>query len=214
MTNTSIYIVRHGQTVWNKANRMQGHLDSQLTKTGKMQAMSLRERLKEVKFDVIYSSSSLRAINTAKIISYEKQTKIVELEALKEINMGWWEGKDINTIKKREPENYQKFNLQPHIYNPSNGGESFFQLLNRVKPIIESILSNDNGKNILIVTHRFTTKIILNYFLRNRLEDLGKIPDVLSASLSKITIKNGLPFIELYRDTTHYQEYSNSLMGL
>ncbi|GIN87340.1 alpha-ribazole phosphatase [Heyndrickxia sporothermodurans] len=199
MTNTSIYIVRHGQTVWNKANRMQGHLDSQLTKTGKMQAMSLRERLKDVKFDVIYSSSSLRAINTAKIISYEKQTKIVEIEALKEINMGWWEGKDINTIKKKEPENYQKFTLQPHIYNPSNGGESFFQLLNRVNPIIESIISNDIGKNILIV--------------RNRLEDLGKIPDVLSASLSKITIKNGLPFIELYGDTTHYQENSNSLMN-
>ncbi|WP_235206697.1 histidine phosphatase family protein [Paenibacillus tyrfis] len=66
---TTMYLTRHGQTEWNSKKKMQGHLDSPLTDYGMQQAEWLKERLENVHFDAIYSSSSPRAFNTARIVS-------------------------------------------------------------------------------------------------------------------------------------------------
>ena len=60
-----IYFVRHGQTEWNKIGRMQGRIDIELNNEGKQQAMIVREKLKGVKFDKVFSSPLKRAVETA-----------------------------------------------------------------------------------------------------------------------------------------------------
>ena len=56
MRKLNLYIVRHGQTLWNQEKRMQGHQDSALTNLGKEQAQKLKESLKGTKWDAIYAS--------------------------------------------------------------------------------------------------------------------------------------------------------------
>lgn len=184
---------------------MQGHLDSPITQVGKMQAAKLRERLKEVQFDAVFSSSSLRAVTTAQMISESKQGCIQQLKELKEINMGLWEGQSITKIQKEWAQEFEHFFKQPHLYCPTGEGETYWELLDRTIPAMEGILSNYTGGNILIVTHRMTLKTMMNYYSGNKLDDMGNMPDIPPASLSQIIVKDSHPIIELYGDTSHYE---------
>ena len=74
-----IYIVRHGKTDWNKEGRYQGHIDIELNSTGEEQAQKLYEKLKDIKFDKVFSSPLKRAYKTAQIITNQKITKDMRL---------------------------------------------------------------------------------------------------------------------------------------
>ena len=80
---TTFYIVRHGQTEWNVLHRIQGQLDSSLTEQGKQEAKETAKKLKDVHFDVIYSSDLLRSKHTAEIIALEKKLEIMTTKALR-----------------------------------------------------------------------------------------------------------------------------------
>ena len=69
MNNTELILIRHGETLWNTQLRMQGSLDSELTPKGELQIKALGEWMKEVPFDYLYSSDTLRARKTAESIS-------------------------------------------------------------------------------------------------------------------------------------------------
>ena len=62
-----LHLIRHGQTNWNEERRAQGQSDSKLTKIGKEQAIALGKKIKQIKFDKIFCSSSLRTRQTAKL---------------------------------------------------------------------------------------------------------------------------------------------------
>jgi phosphoserine phosphatase len=204
LTTTTIYFIRHGQTEWNLEKRLQGHMNSPLTKDGEKQAKNLSNHLEKLQFDAIYSSSSQRAIETTKIILKSK-VEIIQLDELREINMGIWEGKKIQRIQDDDADNYQQFFEEPHLYKPANSGETFNGLLKRMVSTLEEIISNNKGKKILIVSHRFSLKTIINYYYGKELKDLKNLPDIPPASLSKISInQEGHPSVELYGDTSHY----------
>ena len=137
-----IYIVRHGQTDWNKIGRIQGHTDIELNKLGKEQALIVKEKLKDIKFDKVFSSPLKRAFKTAQLIF---NGEIVADDRLKERFNGELEGKTKNEIK-----------VFPDFNDPdetSFGIESLNDFKNRVRSFIEEILAEYKNKNILVVTH-------------------------------------------------------------
>ncbi|MFF2089419.1 histidine phosphatase family protein [Paenibacillus sp. NPDC058174] len=204
MTTTTIFFVRHGQTQWNLEQKMQGHMDSPLTPEGRRQAARLADRLHTVKFDAIYASPSPRALTTAQIISGSTAENIVKLDELKEIHMGLWEGQHVPAIQNEYAEEWEHFFEQPHLYRPSGQGETYAELLNRGVAAVEKILQDCKGKNVLVVSHRMTLKTIMNQYSGKQLSEMGNLPDVPSASLSKIVFHNSEPTIELYGDSSHY----------
>ncbi|MFF2015849.1 histidine phosphatase family protein [Paenibacillus sp. NPDC058177] len=206
MTETTLYLTRHGQTEWNLQGRMQGHQDSPLTITGKEQAKWLQERLQKVPFEAIYSSTSPRAISTAHIIQGDRPGELRTKAELREINMGLWEGQFIEDIQEKDAEQFHSFWEAPHLYQPSGKGESYAALLERVIPAVEDIMGRHTGGNVLLVTHRITLKVIMGYYLGKKLHELRELPDILSTSLSKIVLCNGDVHVELYGDTSHYKE--------
>ncbi|WP_152393807.1 histidine phosphatase family protein [Paenibacillus guangzhouensis] len=203
---TTLYLTRHGQTEWNLVQKMQGHQDSPLTQSGVQQAEWLGERLSNVPFDSIYCSSSPRAITTAGIISGNRSTEIVKLDALKEINMGLWEGQHINQITQDFPTQYRQFFNEPHLYEPTGQGETYNQLMNRALPALQDILTRHQGQQILIVTHRITLKAIMSYFMKKQLHEIGTMPDIHPTALCKVTIHHDVLSVDLYGDTAHYRE--------
>lgn len=205
MGQTILYLIRHGQTKWNLEKRMQGHKDSPLTNVGISQAQKLRDRLMNEKVDLIYSSESKRAYDTAKIIQHNRNIPINARKELKEIHMGKWEGMNQTDIINKYPETWEIFWNNPSVYVPTDEGESYEELKARVIPSIEEIINLNQGKSIVIVTHRITLKVIMSHFMSQNICDICENPDIESASLSKIHVENGVPKILLYGDISHYK---------
>ena len=148
-----IYIVRHGQTDWNKLGRIQGHADIELNKLGEDQALIVKEKLKGVKFDKVFSSPLKRAFRTAQIIC---DREIVADNRLKERCNGELEGKIKSEIK-----------VLPNFNDPNETSfniESLSNFRNRIKDFIEEVLVKYKNKNILVVTHAGVCIYLRCYF--------------------------------------------------
>lgn len=198
----TLYITRHGETVWNTQKRMQGWSDSDLTENGISNAVSLGDRMKEIKLDVIYTSPSKRTITTANLIKGEREIPIILDENLREINMGIWEGQTLSDIEQKYPIEYDAFWNTPHLYKPLNG-ESFAMLHKRVLNAINSIQDKHSAGNILIVTHSVVIKTLLAFFKNYPLEKLWEPPFIHDTSLTVIHLNGNKSNIVLEGDLSH-----------
>lgn len=202
---TTIYLTRHGETVWNIDKRFQGWGNSPLTELGKKQAEALRDRINGMDIDVIYSSPIGRALETAEIIRGDKSIDIITNEGIKEVNFGIWEGmttKEIEEHKEYGPELYNLFN-NPKEYKPF-GGETLKDVRKRCEKAILDIIEENKGKNILIVTHGMTIKLMMLLFENVSAEEVFSTEVMGQASLTKIEFENG-EFRVIYKnDKSHY----------
>jgi len=202
---TVLYLTRHGETEWNKLGRMQGQKDPSLTEKGKLQAQWLGDRLNDIDLDIIISSSSGRAVQTAEIIKGDRNIEMVLNDNLKEISLGEWEGKYHIEIEINHPDQFNNMWNYPHLYKPI-GGETFVQLLSRVSSEIESIISANENKTILIVTHAVVLKTLIAYFEGRDIKDLWNGVFMKSTCLTMIEINENKRKIVLKGDVSHYQD--------
>ncbi|WP_265444178.1 histidine phosphatase family protein [Acetivibrio straminisolvens] len=197
-----IYITRHGETQWNNEGLMQGWKNSNLTDKGIENAKRLGERLKDIKFDVIYSSPLGRAIDTAKYINEKINAKVVLVESLKEMGFGIWEGMELNKIKELYFEQYTNFWERPHLYKPQEDGESFQELLVRVRNAWDEIIKA-GGDNILIVTHAVVLKAIYMIIKKLPIKDFWNPPFMKDTCLTIVEATDNKVEIILEADTSH-----------
>ncbi|MBP3964035.1 histidine phosphatase family protein [Paenibacillus lignilyticus] len=202
---TTIYLTRHGETKWNVEGRLQGHMDSDLTELGVRQAGWLGNSLQDVPFDAIYTSISPRAQRTAEIIRGTRGMDVIPCEELKEIYLGTWEGRKFTELEQTFPDEHVAFWNAPHRYQPSNGGESFVQLRERVIPKVKAIEAAHQGGTILIVTHAVALKTIMAFFKGDPLEQLWSPPHIHPTSLNKVVTTKNRYHIELHGDISHYE---------
>jgi probable phosphoglycerate mutase len=206
---TIIYIMRHGETVWNTEKRMQGWKDSPLTELGKMQARAVGERLKDVKLDAIFASSAGRTLATAEQVRGGRNIPLIPRDDLREINLGGWEGRLHADIDIEEPVQSKLFFEDPGAYAPSSGGETFAELTKRVLGAIDDIAARYPDGTVLIVTHAAALKSAMTYFTGRPLKQLWDEPYAHQASLSAVKLENGKAEVLMYGDTQHL----NGLMG-
>ena len=203
-----IYLTRHGETEWNIENRLQGWKDSNLTSKGIKDAESLSKKLSSIDFMTIYTSSSPRAIKTARILRGEKKIPINEEERLKEINFGEWEGRTKLEINERFEKEFSSLWDSPHLYNHlPHSGEGLEDLRKRVKNVLNDIITSNNNGNILIVTHAVVLATIVSYFKKSSIEKLWDIPFVHGTSLTHVEVdkvQKNLEF-KLLCDTSHLE---------
>lgn len=140
-----LYVVRHGQTDWNLNNFLQGNTDVGLNETGIIQAKEIKEKLKNIDFDLCYSSPLSRAYDTAKIIC-DGKVDIKLDNRLEERELGEFEGKHKDFYD-------GKFYWNLKINSSDKGVESPKNLLARVASFYKDILSKHNNETILIVSH-------------------------------------------------------------
>ena len=198
----TLYIVRHGETEWNIENKLQGWADSSLTSKGIQHSLLLQKRLEPIHFTHIYSSPSGRAIHTANLIKGLQKTEVKPVEHLKEVNLGSWEGKTHDEVKRIDPERYDHFWNAPHLY-VANSGESFEDLNTRVKHFLKFITSEYTDGNLLIVTHTVFIKMLLAYVKKLPISELWRPPYIKDTSLTILEYKDGHFTIRLEVDTEH-----------
>ncbi|WP_112479584.1 histidine phosphatase family protein [Vibrio variabilis] len=172
---SNIHLIRHGETHWNLEHRAQGSMNSNLTERGKTQAREAMAKIEAVDFDVAYSSSSGRALETAKILLADMSTPIIELDELKEIDMGAWEGKTWSEIQSTYGEQYEQFWKRPSHYQPING-ETFEVLTERAIDVFNHITSTNSDSNILIVSHAAFIKTLVTKLLSRPIDEVWDEP--------------------------------------
>lgn len=163
-----LYVVRHGETEWNVARRMQGRLDSPLTDLGREQATVNGQVIKaQGGVDHILVSPSGRTIETAYLINSHTQCEITEFEELMERDCGEWSGLTTDEVEARDAAAWQARLDNPYHFKPP-GGESMKDMLDRVKDVLEELYSAEVD-DLLMVTHGVMSRLILQFYLN--LED-------------------------------------------
>lgn len=159
----SIYLVRHGQTPWNKAGRYQGHTDIPLSPLGRRQALCLARRLARDPIDAIYSSDLTRARGTAAPLARRLSLPVRARADLREMAYGDLEGLTAAQIEERYPHYYPAARQDPLGTTPPRG-ESFSSMYARVLAAWEEIIAAPH-KRVVVVAHGGTLKALLCHLL-------------------------------------------------
>jgi broad specificity phosphatase PhoE len=145
---TTILLVRHGETDWNRERRFQGHADTPLNEAGRAQAAALADALVNDGLTAVYTSPLQRASETAAIVASRLGLDVKPLEALREIHVGDWQGLTVDEVKERHPElgDWRWRSGWP-------GGETYDELSARVVPALVGLADEHPDERILAVTH-------------------------------------------------------------
>ena len=172
----TVYLIRHGETTANAAKTFAGITDVELTEKGIDQAKVAADKLKDVKFNAIYSSDLKRAKDTANAIA-EKQGLSVQInERFREMNFGIWEGMRFSDIKASAPELLQMwFDDFEHFVVPQ--GESVKEMFERVTEAYKQIILDfgmDSDTQIAIVAHGGVIQALLSFLCFNNVSGYWK----------------------------------------
>lgn len=186
-----LYIIRHGETEWNKMGKMQGRTDISLSEDGRKLAQKTADGLKNVKFDYIFSSPLERAYETACIIRGSRDTEIVKDERLIEIGFGLYEG----TVVEERKGSIAHFFDDPENYVAEKNAESYESLLTRTKEFLEDVLflieEKEPDATILISGHGALNKALFLHLLHKQLKDFWSGVYQGNCAVNKFEIKNG-----------------------
>ncbi len=180
-----IYFIRHGESTANKDKVYQGWSDVHLSILGLNQAEKLAKYFEQnnIKFNTIYSSSLVRAIETAQpLLSCAVNKKLIQKNNLRSINVGKWSGIAIDHVKEEFKDEYFIWKNKPDKFQ-FPGGESILDVLARVKCSLHAILDQEysSESRIAIVSHMITIKVLtlwmLNVNLNNIWESKYYIPN-------------------------------------
>ena len=199
--NTVIYLTRHRQTMWNIEKRLKGRGNSPLTEDGIERAKELRDRIKDIKLDVIYSSPIERALTTANIIKGDKSVEVVTDDGLMEMCFGDYEGKITDEVMKENPNWDISLIMKGNTELAAPNGENLAEVRDRVANAMDRIIEENRGKTILIVAHGITLKAIMYYFKDEEVnsEVMGQ------ATLTKVNVdENNRFYIEFKNDNSHF----------
>jgi 2,3-bisphosphoglycerate-dependent phosphoglycerate mutase len=152
MNETSLIVIRHGETEWNRERRMQGTTDTRLSDLGRLQASALGRRLKERGFTALYSSDLSRARDTAQAIAQHTGRNLVIDPRLQERRFGIFEGLLAAEIRARYPDEHARFaSRDPHYEVP--GGESASAFTARCLGCLAEIAMRHPGEEVVVVSH-------------------------------------------------------------
>ncbi|MCR5482621.1 MAG: histidine phosphatase family protein [Clostridia bacterium] len=191
-----VFLIRHGDVEDNGALLFEGHTDVPLDEDGQYQAMNSGLELAgyQPNTDRIYSSDLLRASKAAEIIGNSlsvtnngRNIEIVLKKEFRELNMGTWDGKLVDDIKRLYPKEFEKFNADPLNFKPSKDAENYYELQNRAIAAFYNILEEehkvslklrrnpenlengmfvgDEDRDVVLVTHSGVIRMLLKDFL-------------------------------------------------
>lgn len=152
-----IVLVRHAETTWNLAGRVQGHRESPLSARGLLQTRALSAALARLRWDAAYSSDLVRAVQTARgVIGDASRTPLVLTPGLRERGQGVLEGMTSAQVER----------LGPNLDAPELGREPASDFAARCVRQVDQIVTRHRGGRILVVTHGGVIKALRSHYDR------------------------------------------------
>jgi len=204
MKPVKIYLTRHGQTLFNLEERMQGHIDAELNAEGIKQAQALAQRIKNDEIDHIYSSPLKRAFKTAQVINLEHEIPLNADDRLKEMGFGSWEGQFIQSIKDEFKPQAHAFWKAPETYIPIDG-ETFEEVQTRIKSFLKDLVKNHCGETVLIVCHGMLIRNMLSILKGEDTSTVWEHPRIYQTCLTILDYDGQTSEFSMLADASHYK---------
>jgi broad specificity phosphatase PhoE len=156
---TVLYLVRHGETDWNREQRLQGTRDVPLNEAGVAQAHELADYFTALPIACVVTSPLVRASETAAFLADACACPLHVDARLSEIDHGSWSGMTLPDIGQRFPALVDHEQLRPEAFDTS-GGERLPDVYRRVSDVLADLLSQNEGKTVLVVGHGITLALM------------------------------------------------------
>lgn len=173
---TQFYLIRHGETEWNVAGRLQGHSDSPLTINGRQQVKNTAKRLQHVPFKKIYTSDLGRAVQTAQILAQEHAITYESNPQLREVSFGTFEGMDAHAYQNQIRDMHKQREILPFEeslhFRIHPTFETMYETSERMLNTLRSLKKVHQDETIAIVTHGGTMRHTLLRVLEVHVSDL------------------------------------------
>ncbi len=203
---TRLYLIRHGATQLTAEDRFSGAENVYLSDEGRAQVEHLAIRLADDDIAAVYASPLDRTLDTARVIAKPHQLDAVPRDGLREISHGHWEGMSRKEVEAQFTEEYRAWESDPFTFAPM-GGESGISVLARALPVIREIVVSHRDKNVIVVSHKATIRLILSSLLgfdeRGYRDRLDQAP----ACLNILDFKDPVHArLMLFNDISHYAD--------
>lgn len=163
----NIYVIRHGETDWNKSHRFQGSTDIKLNDLGREQALKLRPIVQQLQIESVYSSPLSRAYETAEIATQELKLTIQKDDRLRETNIGDAEGLTLEELMQRHGEDcvtrWRSYDERLLDFRFPNG-ESKREMMYRVRRVFIEIAQNSNRNSVAVFAHGMVMRAMTYIF--------------------------------------------------
>ena len=201
----TLYLVRHGETEWTAARRLQGQTDVPLSCRGLRQAQEVALRLADVDFDCAYASDLSRALDTAKAI-LAQQSRAVPLvvdSGLREISDGTYEGRTAAEVgpDPRIVQGPDGPSAVPDAALP--GGESVRQVFLRQQRVASQLVADTGPRRVLVVGHDWALRLLAAALVGEGSGSFAQLGQLSPASFSTIEVVDGSASITLWNETGH-----------
>jgi len=195
----TLYLVRHGETEWNRIGRWQGHADVPLSERGWEQAEALAQRLKREggRFDAVYTSDLSRAFQTAQVVAEGLGLPIQKLRQLREIDVGVWSGLTRAEIQQRFPGAHVTVDHAP-------GGETHDDFAARVWDAMTALAHQPN-RTLLVVTHGGVIRAALRHIYALMEQPDIAVPPIDNTSITVVQFDDGRWEMLRTNDAAHLQ---------
>lgn len=200
-----IYLVRHGETEWNKIRRFQGRSNLPLNHEGKKQARALALALKNTSLMAIYTSPLVRTLQTARLIKdFHPSAPILEENGFIEMDLGEFDGMKVQDWAKQYPDTRKAWNENPASVKMP-GGESLGEVQDRARKALERITQlHPPDDTILISSHNFVNLTILCDLLNIPLDRFRELRQE-NAAFNLICKKGGQLHVKLLNERSHLE---------
>jgi 2,3-bisphosphoglycerate-dependent phosphoglycerate mutase len=195
-----LWLIRHGETIWNAEGRIQGQLDAPLSDLGVRQVQALAKRLTRKSFDTIYSSDSGRATQTAKIL-FPTRDLLLD-KRLREMHYGILEGKTRAEFTPEQEAAYLAYKRNPFYYqSPDAEGENWQTLSKRVNVWIESLPEDGS---VVAVTHGGVVRAAL-WWLVSQATSYKWNARIDNSSITRFALSSEQKVLITFNDAAHLE---------
>jgi probable phosphoglycerate mutase len=207
-----IYFLRHGETTASQAGGYCGTLDPDLTPEGYQMAEDFSHYYSHMSWAAAFSSPQRRAVATAKPLCDAAGIQMLLKDGLRELAYGQWEGKTPEEVNHEFHDNYVRWLADPG-WNAPTGGERGVDVSRRGSLVIEEIERTCATGNVLVVSHKATTRIMLCSLIGI---DVGRYRDRFSmpvASTSIVEMAENGPLLHVLGDRAYLREHLRNRVG-
>ncbi len=207
---TTIYLIRHAEAEGNLYRRVHGWYDSLITDNGYRQIAALEKRFRGISIDAVYSSDLFRTRTTARAVYVPKGLELHTDPGLRELKLGDWEDMTFGFVRHRFPQAMELFNRTDPAWEVP-GGESFFQLGERVEEAVRRIARRHSGQTVALFSHGMAIRQFLGRVKNVPPEQWHSMPHGDNTAVSCLTWDGERFAIEFEMDNSHLSEDISTL---
>jgi len=203
--NLNIYFLRHGETTASKTGGFCGTLDPELTSEGLEMAKDFAAVYKDFSWEAIFCSPLRRTLETVQPLLETVKLDLNLRKELKEIAYGRWEGLAPDYVNREFHDEYVRWQADPG-WNSPTGGERGVDVARRSSIVLEEIEQSHPSGNVLVVSHKATTRIMLCSLLGI---DIGRYRDRIGmpvVSIAVVEMTEQGPLLKVLGDRSHLRK--------